>query len=87
GRKHRRLQTMREYLRMAFDREPLSIHRRDRFTRTVHQALGAPARWRLDHDVYGFPFEIWLNKAGRSVFRPLKPKVDAQLLASEPVTC
>jgi radical SAM superfamily enzyme YgiQ (UPF0313 family) len=87
GRKHRRLQTMREYLRMAFHRVPVSIHRTDRFTRLVQETLAAPARWRLDHDVYALPVEIWTNKLGRQVFRPLKPKVDAQQLSAEPVTC
>jgi anaerobic magnesium-protoporphyrin IX monomethyl ester cyclase len=87
GKKHERLQTMREYLRMAFQRVPVSIHRKDRFTRMAHELLAIPSRWRLDHDVYGFPFEIWLNEAARRVFKPLKPKVDAQQLSSEPVTC
>ena len=87
GREHERLQTMREYLRMAFNRVPVGIHRKDRFTRFVHAALAAPARWRLDHDMYGFPVEIWMNQLGRKVFRPLKPKVDAHQLSAEPVTC
>ncbi len=87
GKKHERLQTMREYMRMAFHRVPVSIHRKDSFTRLVHQAIAMPARWRLDHDVYGFPVEIWLNQAARRVFKPLKPKVDAQQLSNEPVTC
>jgi anaerobic magnesium-protoporphyrin IX monomethyl ester cyclase len=87
GKKHERLQTMREYMRMAFHRVPVSIHRTDLFTRAMHQMIGVPSRWRLDHDVYGFPFEIWLNQAARKVFKPLKPKVDAQQLSSEPVTC
>ncbi|HTM51002.1 MAG TPA: radical SAM protein [Bryobacteraceae bacterium] len=87
GKKHERLQTMREYMRMAFHRVPVSIHRKDSFTRLAHALLAIPARWRLDHDVYGFPAEIWLNQAARRVFKPLKPKVDAQQLSSEPVTC
>src|ERR1700674_1742218 len=45
GKKHERLQTMREYLRMAFNRVPVSIHRKDRFTRTAHELLALPARW------------------------------------------
>ena len=87
GKKHERLQTMREYMRMAFHRVPVSIHRKDLFTRAMHEMIGIPSRWRLDHDVYGFPFEIWLNQAARRVFKPLKPKVDAQQLSNEPVTC
>ena len=87
AKKHERLQTMREYMRMAFHRVPVSIHRKDSFTRLAHQLLAIPSRWRLDHDVYGLPLEIWLNQAARRVFKPLKPKVDAQQLSSEPVTC
>jgi radical SAM superfamily enzyme YgiQ (UPF0313 family) len=87
GKKHQRMQTMREYLRMAFARVPVSIHRKDHFTRAVHELLGLPSRWRLDHDFYDFPVEIWLNQAARKVFKPLKPKVDAQQLSDEPVTC
>jgi anaerobic magnesium-protoporphyrin IX monomethyl ester cyclase len=87
GKKHERMQTMREYLRMAFHRVPVSIHRKDRFTKAAHELLAIPSRWRLDHDIYEFPFEIWLNQAARRVFKPLKPKVDAQQLSNEPVTC
>jgi len=87
GKKHERLQIMREYLRMAFQRVPVSIHRKDKFTRAAHELLAIPSRWRLDHDVYALPFEIWFNQAARRVFKPLKPKVDAQQLSNEPVTC
>ena len=47
GKKHQRLQTMREYMRMAFHRVPVSIHRKDSFTRLAHQLLAIPSRWRL----------------------------------------
>src|SRR5262249_7788060 len=87
GKKHARLQTMREYLRMAFQRWPVSTPRKARFPPAAQEPLATPSGWRLDHDLYGFPFEIWLNQAARRVFKPLKPKVDAQQLSSEPVTC
>lgn len=87
GDKHERLQTMREYLRMAFERVPVSLHRKDRLTRAAHRLLAAPARWRLDHDLYRWPFEIWLNTAARKIFKPLKPKVDPNLLEDKAVTC
>src|SRR5262249_40109981 len=48
GRNHQRVQTMREYLRMAFTRVPVGIHRKDGFTRFVHDTLAIPSRWRLD---------------------------------------
>jgi radical SAM superfamily enzyme YgiQ (UPF0313 family) len=87
GPKHRRLQTMREYLRVAFNRVPIAADRRNRLTRAVHQAISLPARWRLDHDLYGFPVELWVKNAVNRAFRPPKPKVDAQQLSAEPVTC
>ncbi len=87
GRKHRRLQIMREYLRVAFHRVPIAADRRNRLTRAVHEVISVPARWRLDHDFYGFPFELWLKNAANRAFQPPKPKVDAQQLSAEPVTC
>jgi hypothetical protein len=87
GRNHRRLQIMRDYLRVAFNRVPIASDRRHRITRLVHQAISLPARWRLDHDVYGLPFEIWLKDVVTRAFEAPKPKVDAQQLAAEPVTC
>ncbi len=41
GKKHEQMQTMREYLRMAFARVPVSIHRKDRFTRAAHEVARA----------------------------------------------
>ena len=52
GREHKRLQVMREYLRIAFDRVPIAADTRKRSTRLIQKALSLPARWRLDHDVY-----------------------------------
>ena len=87
GRNHRRVQVMRDYLRVAFNRVPIASDRRRRVTRLVHQAISLPARWRLDHGVYALPFEIWLKNAANRLFESPKPNVDAQQLSSEPVTC
>jgi radical SAM superfamily enzyme YgiQ (UPF0313 family) len=87
GRKHRRLQVMREYLRVAFNRVPIAADRRHPVTRAVHNLISIPARWRLDHDAYALPFELWLKSAANKAFPPPKPKVDAQQLSVEPVTC
>ncbi len=87
GRNHRRVQVMRDYLRVAFNRVPIASDRRHRITRLVHQAISLPARWRLDHEVYALPFEIWLKNVVNRVFESPKPKVDAQQLSAEPVTC
>jgi radical SAM superfamily enzyme YgiQ (UPF0313 family) len=87
GAGHRRLQTMRDYLRIAFNRVPISGTRRHPVNRLVQEAIAAPARWRLDHDVYGVPFELWLKNAANRWFPPLKPKVDAHQLSAEAVTC
>ena len=32
------------------------------FARAVKHLTAYPARWRLDHDVYGFPVELWANR-------------------------
>jgi anaerobic magnesium-protoporphyrin IX monomethyl ester cyclase len=83
GRQHRRVQTMREYLRVAFNRVPIAADRRHRVTRLVHNAISVPARWRLDHDLYGFPVELWLKNAVGRVFEPPKPCVDARRLSGK----
>ena len=36
------------------------------FTRPIQKALSLPARWRLDHDVYALPVELWLNNKLKS---------------------
>src|SRR5439155_6944831 len=48
GHNHRRVQVMRDYLRVAFNRVPIASDRRRHITLLVHQAIGLPARWRLD---------------------------------------
>jgi anaerobic magnesium-protoporphyrin IX monomethyl ester cyclase len=84
GREHRRVQTMRDYLRIAFDRAPIANEKRDRFSRAMTRLTAYPARWRLDHDFYALPLELWVNRQLKSI-RPLpKPNVDAKPL--EPAT-
>jgi anaerobic magnesium-protoporphyrin IX monomethyl ester cyclase len=84
GGEHHRLQVMRDYLRIAFDRIPISADTRSRPTRLIQKAFSFPARWRLDHDVYGFPVELWLNEKLKRRTAAAKPAVDAKRL--EPAT-
>ena len=83
GREHRRVQTMRDYLRIAFDRVPIAADRRTRLVKAVHRSMSYPARLRLSHGVYGFPIELWLKKGVNKLSESLKPKVDAQQLVAE----
>ena len=55
GKKHGELQTMREYLRIAFNRVPIGVHRKNSLQRLVHGMIELPARWRLDHHLYSLP--------------------------------
>jgi len=80
GREHARVQTMRDYLRLAFDRVPITADHRDRISRALQQGLSHPARWRLDHDFYAFPVELWLKRKLKSWVPPSKPSVDAKQL-------
>jgi anaerobic magnesium-protoporphyrin IX monomethyl ester cyclase len=84
GREHKRLQVTRDYLRMAFDRIPIAADTRKRTTRLAQKFLSLPARWRLDHDVYAAPVEIWLNEKLKKRTAAFKPAVDAKRL--EPST-
>lgn len=87
GKKHQEVQTMREYMRVAFNRKPIGVQRKNPVNRLVHRMISFPARWRLDHDFYAFPFELGLKNAANRLFAPPKPKVDAQMLEAEVVTC
>jgi hypothetical protein len=71
---------MRDYLRIAFDRVPIAADTRDRITRTAQKAISLPARWRLDHDFYAMPVELWLNDRLKQRTAALKPAVDAKRL-------
>ena len=88
GREHARVQTMRDYLRIAFDRKPIASDRRSPLARGLDRAISLPARWRLKRDTYALPFELWLKSASkRLTATPPKPMVDAQQLESEPAAC
>jgi radical SAM superfamily enzyme YgiQ (UPF0313 family) len=84
GRDHERLQVTRDYLRIAFDRIPIAADTRGPITRIVQKAISLPARWRLDHDVYRYPVEIWLNNKLKKRTASSKPAVDAKRLANTP---
>src|ERR1700748_2078161 len=84
GEEHKRLQVTREYLRIAFDRIPIAADTRGPITRIAQKTISLPARWRLDHDVYKYPVEIWLNNQLKKRTAPSKPAVDAKRLANTP---
>ena len=87
GKQHRELQTMRDYLRIAFNRIPIGVTQKSTLQRVVHGMIGVPARWRLDHDFYSLPFEIWLKDLANRLAESPKAKVDAHQLQAEAVTC
>src|SRR5215472_7123448 len=80
GDEHDRVQIMRDYLRIAFDRLPIASDRRSWTSRLAARLTSYPARWRLDHDFYAVPFELWLNRRLKSIRPVQKPKVDAKLM-------
>jgi anaerobic magnesium-protoporphyrin IX monomethyl ester cyclase len=81
GKQHKRLQVMRDYLRIAFDRIPIAADTRSKPTRIAQKLLSFPARWRLDHDVYAAPVELWINnKLKEHTAAASKPAVDAKRL-------
>lgn len=80
GKSHRRVQVMRDYLRIAFDRIPIAKLDSGAVVRTLQHSLAYPARWRLDHDFYAFPFELWVNRKIKKFVSVAKPKVDAKPL-------
>jgi radical SAM superfamily enzyme YgiQ (UPF0313 family) len=87
GKKHSEIQTMREYLRIAFTRVPIGVSRKHPVNHLIHELISIPARWRLDHFYYKFPFELWLKNYANRVFPVPKAKVDARKLEPEAVAC
>jgi len=84
GKEHKRVQIMRDYLRIAFDRKPIAETKNGRLARSLQRLTALPARWRLDHDFYALPWELWVNRKLKHIRNAQKPKVDAKLL--EPAT-
>lgn len=83
GKDHERVQKMRDYLRIAFDRAPIAASGPGRIARAVKHLTAYPARWRLDHGAYDFPFELWLNRQLNNLVKLPKPSVDAKLMGPE----
>jgi radical SAM superfamily enzyme YgiQ (UPF0313 family) len=80
GKDHQRVQTMRDYLRIAFDRAPIATDSRGSFARTITRLTSYPARWRLDHDFYALPVELWVNRKLHGIRTLPKSNVDAKPL-------
>jgi hypothetical protein len=53
----------------------------------VHGIIAVPSRWRLDHDIYALPFELYLKDRVDQFLKPPKSKVDAHRLETELVQC
>jgi hypothetical protein len=87
GAEHRRLQVMRDYMRLAFNRIPIRRETKHGLSRRVHEWIAGPARWRLDHDYYAFPVELWLKDTVNRWMPPVKSKVDAKQLSAEVAAC
>jgi anaerobic magnesium-protoporphyrin IX monomethyl ester cyclase len=86
GKDHQRVQTMRDYLRIAFDREPIAAKGPGRLAKAVQHLTAYPARWRLDHDFYGLPLELWVNRTLKNIVTLPKPSVDAKIMEPAPAT-
>jgi len=84
GSEHQRTQRMRDYLRIAFDRPPIAADNHSRLATGIKHLTSYAARWRLDHDFYDFPIELWLNRKVKNIPMLPEPNVDAKPL--EPAT-
>lgn len=84
GKDHERVQVMRDYLRIAFDRDPIARAGPGRFAKAVQHLTAYPARMRLDHDFYKFPVELWVNRQLNNLVKLPKPSVDAKRMEPNP---
>jgi len=80
GKDHEHVQAMRDYLRIAFDRAPIAADRHGWLAKAMRHLTSRPSRWRLDHDFYSFPVELWLNRQLKNIVALPKPSVDAKPL-------
>jgi len=87
GKDHRRLQVMRDYLRIAFDRVPIAADTRRPVVKALQKMISVPARWRLDHDFYALPAELWINDRLKKLKVVPKPAVDAKRLEPSEASC
>jgi radical SAM superfamily enzyme YgiQ (UPF0313 family) len=87
GKHHRRVQTMRDYLRIAFNRKPIGVAKKHPVNRFVHELISYPARARLDRNFYSFPVELWLKNAANRIMPAPKSKVDDHQLEAEVISC
>src|ERR1700722_8228961 len=78
GKDHQRVQTMRDYLRIAFDREPIATTGHGRFAKAVQHLTAYAARVRLNYDFYKFPVELWINRQLKNIVKLPKPSIDAK---------
>jgi anaerobic magnesium-protoporphyrin IX monomethyl ester cyclase len=85
GKDHQRVQTMRDYLRIAFDRAPIAAKGPGRIAKAIQHMTAYPARWRLDHDFYDLPVELWVNRVLNNIVKLPKPSVDAKVMEPSPV--
>lgn len=74
---------MRDYLRIAFDRSPIALNGSGTLAKAVQHLTAYPARWRLDHDFYRLPVELWLNRTLKNIVTLPKPSVDAKMMGPE----
>ena len=82
GKDHKRVQTMRDYLRIAFDRAPIGKGP-GRLGKAIQHLTAYPARVRLNRDFYTFPVELWINRQLKNIVKLPKPNVDAKRLQPE----
>jgi anaerobic magnesium-protoporphyrin IX monomethyl ester cyclase len=80
GKQHEGVQRLRDYLRIAFDRAPIASNQNKRLARAIRHLTSYPARWRLDHDFYAFPAELWINRKLKNIVKLPKSNVDAKPL-------
>jgi anaerobic magnesium-protoporphyrin IX monomethyl ester cyclase len=84
GKDHQRVQNMRDYLRIAFDRDPIAVNGPGWFAKAIQHLTAYPARWRLDNDFYELPVELWINRTLKNILTLPKPTVDAKMMEPNP---
>jgi radical SAM superfamily enzyme YgiQ (UPF0313 family) len=86
GAEHKRVQVMRDYIRVAFHRVTIGKLPKRAIAQKIYEWIAPSARWRLDHDFYLMPVEVWLKHWADRMPTLAQSSAPAEV-ASEAVAC
>ncbi len=69
GKKHARIQRIRDYIRMGYSARQMVVQRKTGWRSVAERTLRALARWRLRSLLIQLPLEVWALRAYKALKR------------------